>query len=178
MQCTLKGVRAIRKKYGLKRHPDRKEIEGLEKVIERYIKERERETHKIANYGRRSFHQHLRHTAKINISEHTAWRAYRRIYPQRVKAREEKLKAKRGGFLNPGPNDTWSMDGYCKLLDFGFEIYASIDAFSRYIIWFYCGVSAMTTRGVFAQFLRLVSQLGYIPRKVRSDRGKETTIAA
>ncbi|KAK3983787.1 hypothetical protein QBC44DRAFT_302540 [Cladorrhinum sp. PSN332] len=178
LRCSLSGIQKIRKKCGIKRRPDAKEMERLETVVNEYIAKRSRDTHEMPNFGRRSFHHHLRHTANINVSEHLAWKAFRRIYPRKVKEREDRLNAKRGGYLASGPNEVWSVDGYCKLLDFGFEIYAGIDAFSRFIVWFYCGVSAMTTRSVFAQYLRLIGQLGYIPRKIRSDRGKETPMAA
>ena len=44
----------------------------------------------------------------------------------------------------PGPNWLWSVDGYLKLEPYGIEIYAAIDAYSRYIIWIYCGITART----------------------------------
>lgn len=45
----------------------------------------------------------------------------------------------RGEYIVDGPNAVWSVDGYEKLANWGIQIYAAIDAYSRYIIWFYVG---------------------------------------
>jgi len=39
-----------------------------------------------------------------------------------------------GAYHAPGPNHVWSIDGHHKLSMFGIEIYAGIDAFSRYLL--------------------------------------------
>ena len=44
----------------------------------------------------------------------------------------------------PRPNWLWLVDSYLKLEPYGIEIYAAIDAYSRYIIWIYCGITART----------------------------------
>lgn len=36
------------------------------------------------------------------------------------------------------------MDGYLKLVNYGIEMYAAIDGYSRFILWIYIGVSART----------------------------------
>jgi hypothetical protein len=64
------------------------------------------------------------------------------------------------------------------LSPFGFEIYAAIDAYSRCIIWIYVGVSGRVSLSVVRQFLLVILEKGYIPYIVRSDRGKETPLAA
>jgi hypothetical protein len=46
----------------------------------------------------------------------------------------------RGEYIVEGPNAVWSVDGYEKLANWGIQIYAAIDAYSRYIIWFYVGM--------------------------------------
>ncbi|PUU80029.1 hypothetical protein B9Z19DRAFT_1063777 [Tuber borchii] len=44
----------------------------------------------------------------------------------------------RGGYFVPGPNYVWSIDGYHKLSMYGIEIYAGVDAYSRFdTIWLY-----------------------------------------
>jgi hypothetical protein len=88
------------------------------------------------------------------------------------------MRQRRGGFTLPGPNCVWSVDGYAKLRDFGFDIYAAIDAYSRFVIWSYCGVSASTERSVLEQYMAAVKDQGFIPQVVRSDKGSETTSAA
>jgi hypothetical protein len=40
-----------------------------------------------------------------------------------------------------------------KLAPYGIEIYAAIDAYSRYVVWIYVGVSGMTAVSVVRQYL-------------------------
>jgi len=42
-------------------------------------------------------------------------------------------------YTTSGPNFLWCLDGHDKLAQYGIEIYAVVDAYSRKIIWFYCG---------------------------------------
>ena len=78
----------------------------------------------------------------------------------------------------PGPNYLWSIDGYCKLSFFGFEIYAAIDAYSRYITWIYVGISNRTAISILYQFLDTLATEKIQPRRIRSDRGTETPLIA
>ena len=61
-----------------------------------------------------------------------------------------------------------------KLQPYGIEIYASIDAYSRYIIWIYVGISARTQISVVRQYLETVKSAQILPQKLRSDHGTET----
>ena len=47
-----------------------------------------------------------------------------------------------------GPNRVLSIDGHDKLSQFGFEIYGAINAYSRYIVWCYIGISNRTAASV------------------------------
>jgi hypothetical protein len=47
----------------------------------------------------------------------------------------------RDNYVVPGPNWLWCLDGYDKLVRFGFEVYGCIDAYSRKITWFFVGSS-------------------------------------
>jgi hypothetical protein len=78
----------------------------------------------------------------------------------------------------PGPNFIWSIDGYLKLAPYGIEVYAAIDAYSRYIIWVYVGITARTAVSVLRQFLDVVEVAQLQPRFIRSDRGTETVLLA
>lgn len=88
------------------------------------------------------------------------------------------MQRHRGEYLVPGPNFVWSVDGYLKLAPYGIEVYAAIDAYSRYIIWIYVGISARTAVSVLRQYLNTVEVLGQHPRFVRSDHGGETVLLA
>jgi hypothetical protein len=78
----------------------------------------------------------------------------------------------------PGPNYLWSIDGHDKFRNYGIEIYAGIDAYSRRIIWFYCGNSNGTQASVARQFLEAVAHYEICPRFIRSDKGSETPLLA
>lgn len=81
-------------------------------------------------------------------------------------------------FTCPGPNWCWSIDGHLKLQMFGIEIYAAIDSYSRYITWFYCGVSAKTGVSILSQFLEVVEVQNCLPLHLQADRGTETMMTA
>lgn len=53
------------------------------------------------------------------------------LYPEGVLARTKDLQCHRGEYIVPGPNYLWFLDGFCKLEQFGLEIYAAINAYSR-----------------------------------------------
>ena len=72
----------------------------------------------------------------------------------------------------------WSCDGHDKLSYWGFGIYACIDAYSRKVMWSYCGNANRSFFCVLAQYLRAIKALGHCPRFVRTDKGGETLLAA
>ena len=96
--------------------------------------------------------------------------------PEGVEARICGKMRKRGQFIVKGPNRVWSIDGHDKLSRFGFHIYASIDAYSRYIVWCYIGHSNRTAVSVNKQYLTTVSATNNIPKLIRSDKGGETVL--
>jgi hypothetical protein len=63
-----------------------------------------------------------------------------------------------------------------KLAQFGVEVYAAIDGYSRYILWIYVGISTRTAVSVLAQFLDTLADLSYQPEIIRSDLGSETSL--
>jgi myosin-crossreactive antigen len=70
------------------------------------------------------------------------------------------------------------MDGYLKLQEYGIEIYAAIDTYSRKIIWTYVGITARTAVSVVSQYLEVVEKGRKIPQVIRTDRGTETVLLA
>jgi hypothetical protein len=65
-----------------------------------------------------------------------------------------------------------------KLAPYGMEIYAAINAYSRYVIWIYVGISEMTAVSVLRQYLNTVTAIEYHPQVVRSDHKSETVLIA
>ena len=100
------------------------------------------------------------------------------LYPKGIERRKYDLQRHRGKYILPGPNFTWSVDGYMKLASFGIEVYAGIDGYSRYVVWIYVGVSSRTAVSVLKQYLEIVQHGKKQPRFLRSDRGTETMMAA
>ncbi|PMD60768.1 uncharacterized protein K444DRAFT_721226 [Hyaloscypha bicolor E] len=84
------------------------------------------------------------------------------------------MKAAREEYNIHGPNFVWSIDSYCKLRFCGIEIYAGIDAYSRFVPWIYIGIS--NGYAISMQYLDLVDEMEVIPLHIRSDRGCETPI--
>jgi len=69
----------------------------------------------------------------------------------------------RGEYWVPGPNYIWSVDGHMKLELFGIEIYASVDAYSRYITWIYFGVSTRTAISVLCGYWIQLNYVAFSP---------------
>ncbi|PMD66065.1 uncharacterized protein K444DRAFT_517473, partial [Hyaloscypha bicolor E] len=83
--------------------------------------------------------------------------------------RSEEIKAARGEYNIYGPNFVWSINGYCKLRFCRIEIYASINAYLRFIPWIYIGISN-------SYAISSIDEMEVIPLHIRSDRGCETPI--
>ena len=66
-----------------------------------------------------------------------------KVDPEGIAARGQLIGQKRQckEFTVKGPNRVLSIDGHDKLFRFGFEIYGAIDAYLRYIVWYYVGIS-------------------------------------
>src|SRR5437667_11424042 len=86
------------------------------------------------------------------------------------------MQYRRKGWTTPGSNFIWSLDAYDKLLPYGFEIYTGINAYLRYLTWFYVGISAHTLWNVLTQYMKVVIERQTMPYIIRSDRGVETTL--
>ena len=127
--------------------------------------------------GLRSLVVHLRQRY-YDLPRDAAFTVYREFHEKSIQERLVRLHRRRGGWTCPGPNYIMSVDAHLKLAEYGFEIYAGIDAFSRFISWFYVGFSALTARSVFAQYMHVVGKYEYLPLVIRSDRGKETLMMA
>lgn len=98
--------------------------------------------------------------------------------PAGVTRRLNDLQRHRGEYIVPGPNYVWSIDGYCKLQHWGIEVYAAMDAYSRYIMWIYIGISCRTAVSVLKQYLDTLETQEIMPQVLRADRGVETPLIA
>jgi hypothetical protein len=81
-------------------------------------------------------------------------------------------------YITPGPDWLWCCDGHDKFRNFGIEIYACVDAYSRRIQWCYVGNSNRRAVSILRQVLATFQKYGHCPRFFRSDRGKEVLLLA
>jgi hypothetical protein len=102
--------------------------------------------------------------------------AIRKLDPAGITRRLNDLQRHRGEYIVEGPNYLWSIDGYCKLEFWGIEIYAAVDAYSRYVVWSYVGVTGRTAVSVLRQYLDTLGEENIHPQIIRSDHGVETTL--
>lgn len=112
------------------------------------------------------------------LARNRMYRLVRELDPEGVARRRKNAFEHRGAVILPGPNEMWSLDAYCKLEHWGLQIYAAVDAYSRLVVWYYVGISGRTAISVLGQYVATITAGGIIPRKIRTDRGAETTMTA
>jgi hypothetical protein len=105
--------------------------------------------------------------------------AQRLIDPNGVTSHQPGLrKARLENYVTSGPNFLWCLDGHDKFSQYGIQIYAAVDAYSREIIWFYVGNSNRIAISVFNQYFNAVQAIGICPRFIPTDKGTETVLLA
>ena len=112
------------------------------------------------------------------INRDRLFAAIQKLDPLDITRRLYDLQRHRGAYIVPGPNYLWSVDRYCKLQYWGIEIYTAIDAYSRYIVWIYIGVSNQTAVSIAQQYLQTVKTQNLLPQVIHTDRGVETPLMA
>jgi hypothetical protein len=83
-----------------------------------------------------------------------------------------------GEYITPGPDWLWCCDGHDKFRNFGIEIYACVDAYSRRVQWYYVGNSNRRAVSILHQVVTTYRKYGRCPSFFRSDRGKEVLLLA
>ena len=177
LTASLSGIKKIRLENGMKRRfrTTEERTAALEAAME-FIQRDIQQTPAILGFGRGYLYNYVRLKGGVLVSQNRLYDFYRTVFPDEVQKRREGNFKHRTNFTVPGPNFLWSLDGYDKLKQFGFQIYACIDAYSRCVIWFYIGRSATTALCTLKQFLRTVQHLGMRPFFTRSDHGIETPL--
>jgi hypothetical protein len=164
----------LRFELGLKRRiRSPEEIEQAERVVQDLVQQGI-QSGAIDGYGKQYLYLHFRQLG-MNVARDRMFQVYRTLNPTGIERRNQDRQRRKGEYLVRGPNFIWSVDGHEKLKPYGFEIYACIDAYSRYIVWIYVGISAGTAVSVGQQYLNAVRETGVIPHYIRSDCGKETS---
>jgi hypothetical protein len=131
------------------------------------------------SFGSRWFTSYLRHQFGYKARRDDLAAAQKQLDPAGVTSRLPRLRRERQeNYVTSGPNFLWCLDGHDKLAQYGIEIYAAVDAYSRKIIWFYCGNSNRTPISVLKQYFNTVNAVGVCPRYLRTDKGTETILLA
>jgi hypothetical protein len=76
----------------------------------------------IKGFGRSYLYNYVRLNAGILVSQNRLYESYREQHPDEVNRRREGNWKHRWDFTVPGPNFLWSLDGYEKLKNFGFQV--------------------------------------------------------
>jgi SOS response regulatory protein OraA/RecX len=130
-------------------------------------------------FSRRWFMTYLRQQFGYKARRNDLAAAQKQLDPASVASRLPGLRrARLENYTTSGPNFLWCLDGHDKLAQYRIEIYAAVDAYSRKIVWFYCGNSNRTQISVLKQYLNAVKAVGLCPRFIRTDKGTETVLLA
>ncbi|KAG6065243.1 hypothetical protein E4U32_007591 [Claviceps aff. humidiphila group G2b] len=177
LPCSPHIIRKIRYQYGMKRRcrTEEERVSILQRGLE-FMELDLRRSNAILNFGRQLLSHYVRQQGQVLVPRNPLYNIYRQLHPEEVQRRSPGNFKYRGNFRVSGPNFFWCLDGYEKLSQFGFQVYACIDAYSRCIIWLYCGRSATTALSTLKQYLRTVKTLGMRPLLTRTDRGRETPL--
>ncbi|KAH6988799.1 hypothetical protein BKA56DRAFT_477300 [Ilyonectria sp. MPI-CAGE-AT-0026] len=174
---TQKGLVRLRQEMDLRKRHTREENITLREQAISCIAQAVDPTRRLAGYGREYLRTELRQQG-FSTSRDVLYSAYKEVHQRSFRDRLDEFRRRRTGWTCPGPNFIWSIDAYDKLKPYGFEIYAGIDSYSRYIPWFFVGFSTHTSIGVGLQYLWIIRERGFTPRIIRADRGKETPVVA
>ncbi|KAB8212699.1 hypothetical protein BDV33DRAFT_211000 [Aspergillus novoparasiticus] len=173
---TSWNLASLRRKMGLKRKVDLLSRDEADKALLEIV-QKELDKGEIEGLGRGHLYTYFRMHG-YNITRDRLFAAIRKLDTAGVSRRLYDLQRHRGAYIVPGPNYLWSVDGYRKLQFWGIEVYAAIDAYSRYIIWIYVGVSNHTAVSIARQYLQVAKTQNLLPRVIRADRGVETPLMA
>lgn len=171
IQLSLRQLKRILLKKGLRRRKNQSDPEAIVSAIEQELKRSGR------LLGYRQMHQKLRLDYGLVLSRETVRTALASLDPEGVSLRS-RHKLKRRQYFAKGPNFVWHLDGYDKLKPFGFCIHGAIDGFSRRIMWLEVGHTNNNPRTIASYFSDCIKQVGGVPWRCRSDAGTENVHVA
>ncbi|KAG6094894.1 hypothetical protein E4U30_002947 [Claviceps sp. LM220 group G6] len=171
LPCTLYTIRQIRFQNGMKRRCLTNEDRTLaSESAMKFFEQDLPDEPVVLNAGLGEFYHYMQQNCEVLVSQNRICESYRSL------SRGESHRHLQGNlkhsteFHVPGTNFLWCLiSGLEELGKFGLRFYACIDAYSRCIIWFYCGRS--TTAALCAQklYLLTIRRLGMRPLFTRSD---------
>jgi len=107
----------------------------------------------------------------VNVSRERVREMFRKIDPEGNELRKRKCLRRRV-YHSQGIHHVWHMDGWHKLIKYGFVVHAAIDGRSRYIVFMHCSDNNESLT-VLEQFRIGAEEIKIIPKAVRTDKGGE-----
>lgn len=148
------------------------EESNLEDIILAVVKELNSSGY---NLGYKSLWRKLKFKHGLNVKRDNVLRILRVADPEGV-AQRFGNRLRRRQYLSPGPNHTWNLDGYDKLMHFGFGIHGCVDGFSRLIMWLEIATTNSDPKVTAYYFLKTVLEFGFLGNIVRCDAGTENCL--
>ena len=93
-----------------------------------------------------------------------------------VAQRRNDVQRKKRQYITFESNYVWFVNNYNKFKTFKFEIYVEIDAYFRYIIWFYVEIFARTTINALTSYLNAILFQKVHFRYIRLNRNTKTML--
>ncbi|MEW8548726.1 MAG: hypothetical protein AB2693_34930, partial [Candidatus Thiodiazotropha sp.] len=126
-------------------------------------------------YGYKSLWKVLNTMCGLRVTQETVRLVLKVIDPEGVRLRSIH-RLRRRLYFNHGPNFLVHIDGYDKLLPYGFPIHGAIDGFSRKILWLRLMPSSKNPRYVARLYFDYIKKIKRIPRMIRADAGTENSM--
>jgi hypothetical protein len=181
LSISSRQVKELRLQYGWRRKGATEDQIKSQRAETFEMVQHELEEGTIRAYGRELVQTHLRVNHAYRARQDDVRDALRELDSKGTAARKPgpRKRRKRGGeYLARGPDWLWCIDGHDKFRNYGIEIYAAVDAFSRKILWFYIGNSNRRAVSILQQGISVIRSFGRCPRFWRSDHGNETLLLA
>lgn len=177
---TMNQVKEIRLAHGWRRRGNDEEQLAALRAETFSLVEKALQEGVVRCYGRRLLRAFLRVKYHHQAREDDVRDALAELDAAGTEARKKgpSKTHQRGEFITPGPDWLWCCDGHDKFRNFGIEIYACVDAYSRRIQWCYVGNSNRRALSILRQVVATFRKYGCCPSFFRSDRGKEVLLLA
>jgi hypothetical protein len=179
LKCTFNQIQEIRLAERLLRK-NRSETDRVtskattQHLIKEYIL-----TGSGRSYGRNWASTFLKEKLKYRARRRDIAAALRTLNPEDTAAQTPGLRRARiKNYITDDPNQLWCLDGHDKISQYYIQIYAAVNAYSRKVLWIYCGTANRAKYSILYQYLQTVQLLGRCPRYIRRDKGSKTNAVA
>ncbi|KAJ5791301.1 uncharacterized protein N7518_008312 [Penicillium psychrosexuale] len=177
-EVSHRTLRRLRHQLGIRLRLDSpaQQQAQVQEILDALTEEMDKGT--IEGYGKELLHNHFRSKGHV-FARDRLYSVYRMLRPDTVERRTSDVPRRPPPpKILAGPNLTWHVNGYSKLANFGFRIFAELDSYSRYVLWIHVGVDAHTAVGVLKNHLETVASKNRQPRTLRSDLESEVPLLA